>query len=169
MISLLLNPRSWPIWAFLASASMLASAHAFEYFARLAACPLCLRQREVYWAALTVAAIGFVITRLMKNPRMTMTVNMLLCLTFLTGAVIAAYHSGVEWHLWPGPTECSTEGGNLPTSAASMNLDQKFAIASCAEAAWRMFGISMAGYNTLVSLGLAGLSAIFAGLALRRP
>lgn len=168
MMSFIFDPRKWPIWAFLVSVGMLATAHAFEHFAKLLACPLCLRQREVYWAALTVAIIGIAAMRFLKNPRMTMTVNMLLCLIFLTGAVIATYHAGVEWHLWKGPTECSATGGPaLPASAADLNLDQKFAVASCSEAAWRMFGISMAGYNAILSVGLALASAFCAHRAIK--
>ena len=172
MISRLLKPANWPIWAFLASASMLGAAHASEYFLRLLACPLCLRQREVYWAAIVLSIISFAIVRVRPTARLIMTVNMMLCLAFLTGAVIAGYHTGVEWKFWPGPAECSAGIGEaLPSSAAGMDLDQSFAIVSCSDAAWRMLGISMAGYNAVVSLVLAGLSAWFASKALsnQRP
>ncbi len=169
MSSRLLDPRLWPFWAMMFSAAILAGAHAFETFGRLAACPLCLRQREVYWAAIAIAAIGLIVIRFMRHPRMTMTLNTILCLVFITSAVIAGYHAGVEWHLWKGPEGCAAGASNLPASAAEIDLDQRFAIASCTEAAWRMFGISMAGYNVLISIGLAFLSAISARRAMQTP
>lgn len=147
---------------------MLAFAHAFEHFGRYLPCPLCLRQREVYWAAIVVAAAGLIALKLWASDRLIITLNILLCLVFITGAVIAGYHAGVEWKMWPGPADCSSGiGGGLPPSLSDMNLDKKFSTVSCSDAAWRMLGISMAGYNTLISLALAALSAGFAALAVR--
>lgn len=167
MKSGLISPDKWPVWAVLFSALMLAGAHAFERIAMFAPCPLCLRQREVYWAAITLAIIGIIAIRNLKNPRITMTVNMLLALIFLTGVVIATYHAGVEWKLWPGPTECSGAGTDRISSLEDLDLDQKFAVVSCSDAAWRMLGISMAGYNALISVALALASAFFAGLSIQ--
>ena len=48
----------WPVVALIASAAMLATAHAFETFGKLYPCPLCLKQREVFWVAGAVALIG---------------------------------------------------------------------------------------------------------------
>ena len=169
MLNRFFLPKAWPIWAIIASILMLGAAHAFERFALLAPCPLCLRQREVYWAAILLAVIGLVLIRWIKGPRLVMTVNVLLGLVFVTGAVIAGYHAGVEWGLWPGPTACSGTGGEgLALDAASMNLNRGFATVSCSEAAWRMFGISMAGYNAVISLGLAIASGISARRALAK-
>ncbi|MAK61209.1 MAG: disulfide bond formation protein B [Ponticaulis sp.] len=161
------SPRTWPLWALILSAAMLAGAHAFEHIGRLLPCPLCLRQREVYWAAITVAAIGYGLIRFWPSDRLKITVNMMLCLVFLTGAVIAGYHTGVEWSWWDGPQSCS--GPSTPTMSENftgLNLDRKFATVSCDKPAWTMFGISMAGYNTLISVGLAAISGQFALRAL---
>ncbi|MAP93693.1 MAG: disulfide bond formation protein B [Ponticaulis sp.] len=164
MNSLRPTAKTWPLWAMIFSAAMLAGAHAFEQFGRMLPCPLCLRQREMYWAAITVAVIGFIMMRRWRNDRMVITVDMLLCLVFLTGAVVAGFHTGVEWGWWEGPADCS--GGAsldaLPRSLSDVDFSKRFATVSCTEAAWRMFGISMAGYNTLISLGLAVISAAFA-------
>lgn len=168
MKSKLLDPLNWPVWAFLASALMLAAAHAFERFALLAPCPLCLRQREVYWAAIALALIGYAVIRFTRSARLNMTVNVLLSLVFLTGMVIAAYHAGVEWGVFEAPAECSAVDTDVPLSATDVDLDKAYAVPSCAEAAWRMFGISMAGYNAVLSLGLAIVSGLFALRAVSR-
>lgn len=164
MISSLTAPRNWPIWAFIISAAMLAVAHAFERIALLAPCPLCLRQREVYWVALTIAAIGYVAIIRFATPRHILAVNAALCLVFLVGTAVAVYHAGVEWKFWEGPKDCATSSGGDFGNGADLleSLDQKMAIVSCSDAAWRMFGISMAGYNAMISLGLTVISAVMA-------
>lgn len=130
-------------------------------------CPLCLRQREVFWGAITVAAIGIGLIRFWPSDRLKITVNMILCLVFLTGAVVAGYHTGVEWNWWEGPQSCSGGGApDMTDNFQGLNLDRKFATVSCSDAAWRMFGVSMAGYNTLISVALAAISALFSLQAL---
>jgi disulfide bond formation protein DsbB len=149
---------------------MLAAAHAFETFGGYAPCGLCLKQREVYWAALAVAAIGYVLVRLKRFPANVLA--LLLAAIFATGMVVAAYHAGVEWKWWPGPTSCSGGGGSglAVTGDLSALLEGKrVRPPACDEAAWRMFGISMAGYNALISLALAALGLAFARGGAREP
>src|SRR5438094_6753873 len=87
----------WRLCALLASAAMLAIAHAFETFGRLAPCTLCLRQREIYWTAGAVALAGMVIVRLPGGPRWRQASCWLLALIFLVGAGVAVYQAGAEW------------------------------------------------------------------------
>jgi disulfide bond formation protein DsbB len=68
--------------------------------------------------------------------------------------IIGVYHAGVEWHWWSGPAACS--GSAFQVSGA---LDLNAHVVSCDHAAWRLFGISMAGYNAAISLGAALLAA----------
>ncbi len=153
-----------------ASIAMLASAHAFERFGDLAPCALCLRQRDVYWAALAMAATGLALWRLRPTDRFLLSLNLMLGLVFVTGAVVAGYHAGAEWKLWPGPPGCS--GVANPNDILNIDiggeLSRTAASASCTDAAWRMLGVSMAGWNALVSLSLAALSFAAAGYSARR-
>jgi disulfide bond formation protein DsbB len=166
MIKAVAKPLIWPALAALASAAMLATAHAFETFGHYAPCLLCLRQREVYWAALTVGALGF----LAALPRQTFgrVASLLLFGLFAAGTLVAAFHAGVEWKFWPGPTTCAgPAGGGVGADAISDLLaGAKVRAPACDVAAWRLFGISMAGYNAAISLVLAGVSA---WVAFRRP
>jgi disulfide bond formation protein DsbB len=160
---------AWPALAALASVLMLAGAHAFETFGGYAPCLLCLRQREVYWAALTVAVVGLALVRLGRLPIEVLA--LVLAAIFAAGAVVAGFHAGMEWKWWPGPTSCA--GG--PTGAvgaadiSDLLAGAKVRPPACDVAAWRLAGISMAGYNAVISAGLAaaGLFAAFAGS--RRP
>lgn len=161
MRAFLPTPKYWPIWALVLSAAMLAGAHAFEIFGRYLPCPLCLRQREVYWTAIAVAIGGLALARFWQADRARITANLMLCLVFFVGAVVASFHAGVEWNLWPGPADCSNGvGGPLPSSMGEIDFDRKFSTVSCSDAAWRLFGISMAGYNAVISLALAIISAV---------
>jgi len=148
----------WRFFALLASAAMLATAHAFETFGGLAPCELCLKQRTVYWVAGGLAALAMVIVRLPGGPRLRQASCWLLALVFLAGAGIAAFHAGVEWKLWPGPESCS--GGGKVTAAALKDLLNGGGVKmpACDRPAWVFAGLSMAGWNTLASLILVGLS-----------
>ena len=151
--------RHWLIAACLASATMLAIAHAFQTFGGLQPCTLCLRQREIYWWALAVSAAGVVLSLIPPMARLKPLVCAVLALIFLYGAGVAAYHAGAEWKWWPGPTTCSSAGGGVSAAAlAQLMQGAKIAAPRCDEAAWRMLGLSMAGWNVLASLLFAGFS-----------
>ena len=145
--------------AILASLAMLAAAHAFEEIGKMAPCALCLRQRDVYWAAMGMAVVGLIWWQRRPANRYLVALNVMLGLVFLTGAIVASYHAGVEWKFWAGPAGCSG-GGDIDISAIdlSKSLQGPIATVSCSDAPWRMFGISMAGYNAAASLVFAVLS-----------
>ena len=154
----------WLSWALFSSALMLALAHAFETFGGYAPCTLCLHQRTVYWVAGSVALAGMALTSRGGLSRFRWAFNIALALIFAVGMGIAIYHSGAEWKWWPGPTTCASSGGkvDLNALAAIANGPAKIRPPACDEAAWRLFGISMAGYNVLVSLKLTVLSLMAA-------
>ena len=151
----------WAGAAALASAAMLAAAHAFEKFGGYAPCALCLTAREIYWLALTIGGLGFVASAALRNAWLAQLTAALLTLTFLVGVGIAVYHAGAEWKFWPGPTACAgaQAGGGASGGDLLAELQKPIAVVPCDEAAWRMFGISMAGYNAVISFGLMALSA----------
>ncbi|HEY5107268.1 MAG TPA: disulfide bond formation protein B [Caulobacteraceae bacterium] len=148
----------WPLWGLLASAAMLGAAHAFETFGHLSPCTLCLRQREVYWVAMAVAAIGAALGFSAWRARSTRWFCVLLGLIFLYGAGLAAYHAGAEWGWWKGPAACS--GGAVHVTAADLArvLDARASVPACDKAPWVFLGLSMAGWNALISLSLAIVS-----------
>lgn len=163
-------PRvSWPILAAAASLLMLGAAHAFETFGRYPPCELCLQQRDVYWAALITAGIAIVFASAQGDAPLRRVFDALLGLVFLGGAWVAAYHAGVEWKWWPGPAVCT--GGHGHVSAADMARlisGERMHIVRCDEAAWRLLGVSMAGWNALISFALA-IASFGAALGRRGP
>jgi disulfide bond formation protein DsbB len=151
----------WRLTALIASALMLAVAHGFQTFGGYQPCTLCLRQREVYWAAGTLGLAFMILVRLPAGPRLRQLSGWVLGLVFLVGCGIAVYHAGAEWKVWPGPSTCSSAGGGGGVSAAAMQAlinGAKIRPPACDQAAWVFAGLSMAGWNALASLGLAGLS-----------
>ena len=80
-----------------------------------------------------------------------------IALGMLWNAVLGMFHSGVEWKWWPGPQECSGApelgGGALLDRLKTVN------VVRCDEAPWRFLGLSLAGYNALISLALAAVAA----------
>jgi disulfide bond formation protein DsbB len=153
----------WPAAAAAVSAAMLATAHAFERIGGYDPCALCLRQREVYWGALAVALAGLLLARLRRAPLWV--TSFLLGAIFVTGFIVAGYHAGAEWGWWPGPTACSVATVGAVTAGdltAILDGTARVRAPACDVAAWRMAGLSMAGWNALVSAGLAAVSFLVA-------
>lgn len=153
--------RHWPAVAFVTSAAMLAIAHGFETFGRLAPCTLCYYQRDVYWTALPVAAAAWIVGRT-PMQRLAPFAGGLLTLTFLTGFGLAVWHAGAEWKFWSGPKTCSGAGGAVTAAGLqALMTNGKISAPRCDEASWRFLGLSMAGWNALISLKLAAWSAVW--------
>jgi disulfide bond formation protein DsbB len=151
----------WRLCALVAAAAMLAIAHAFETFGGYAPCTLCLKQREVYWAILGLSAVFMVVIRLPGGPRWRAATCWVLGLAFLVGCGIAVYHAGAEWKFWPGPQGCASTGSTGVSAAdmAAFLSGEKIKPPACDEAPWVFAGLSMAGWNAVISLVLAALSA----------
>jgi disulfide bond formation protein DsbB len=156
----------WPALAALAAAFMLAAAHAFETFGGYPPCELCLKQREVYWLILWAGGLLFV--AVLIRPYLLRAVCGLLAVLFLTECALAAYHAGVEWKWWRGPSSCTGAGVHVLTSAdmAGLLSGKPQHIIQCDVAAWRFLGLSMAGWNALAALKWTLISGF---CAIRRP
>lgn len=118
-------------------------------------CPLCLQQRWAYYAVVPLS--GLLLGLLLADPRRGGLVRrglLLVALIMTAGAMLGAYHAGVEWKWWPGPAACAFGGG---LSGGLPDLDTARAI-SCDEAQWRFLKLSFAGWNVVVSLLVAGLA-----------
>ncbi len=143
----------------MAGAATIAGAWFFQVAVGLQPCPLCLEQRIPYYAGVPLAALlAIAAGRKLPSPLLKGGLLVLAAL-FLWSAGLGAYHAGVEWHWWAGPQDCSGAG----FSAGGGNLLQRMQAARvvrCDEAPWRFLGLSLAGYNALISLALAGVALI---------
>jgi disulfide bond formation protein DsbB len=139
------------------AAATIAGALASQHVFGLVPCKLCLDQRVPYYFGVPFAAV----LALAPLPGPWLRAGLgLLALVFLVSAGLGAYHAGVEWGAWPGPADC---GGGVPaagTVADFLRSLETVRVVSCADAAWRFLGLSLAGWNALVSLALAGGAAV---------
>jgi disulfide bond formation protein DsbB len=142
------------------SAATLAGAHGFENFANLPPCPLCLDQREAYWAAIAFAllALGALKWDKTKHTHLPIFFIGAIVIALAYGAYLAGYHTGIEQKWWPGPTTCTGAGAALTIEQMLSQTDAK--IVMCDVIPWSLFGISLAGYNLLIALGLAAFASI---------
>ena len=135
------------------SAALLLGAFAFQYIGGLAPCHLCLLQRWPHAAALAIGALALALRRTILARLLPWAG----ALAALATSGLGAYHTGVEKHWWLGPTTC-TAGDISKISAADLLAQIKAApVAQCDQIAWQMLGLSMASWNMLLSLSLAGL------------
>jgi disulfide bond formation protein DsbB len=152
---------------FVLSAATIAGAWFFEYVVNLPPCPLCLEERISYHVIIPLSLL-VAIAAYVQAPQKLLSVGFLAIIAaVLCGAALGAYHAGVEWHLWAGPADCSGPISDIKAGGALLNQLQSIHVVRCDEAAWRFLGISLAGYNVLISLLLAAI-ALYGILARRR-
>jgi disulfide bond formation protein DsbB len=141
------------------AAATLAGAWFFQLVLDIRPCPLCLEQRYAYYLAVPLGAL-LAWAALRDAPRAVLVAGLaILVLATLYNAGLGAYHAGVEWGFWPGPTECT--GPLLDFGKAGSLLDNldKVKVIRCDDVQWRFLGLSLAGYNVLISLAMAALAA----------
>jgi len=142
-------------------------AYFFQYVMKLAPCPLCLEQRIPYYVAIPLALVVAVAARRMAPRTLVIAGLALLVVAMLIGAALGVYHAGVEWKFWEGPRDCSGQLSGFGSAGSLADEMEKTSVVRCDEAAWRFLGISLAGYNVLISLALAAV-ALWGILAPRR-
>ena len=141
----------------------------FQYVMGLPPCPLCLEQRDAFYFCVPLAALLCLGANHGASSKVMIAGFALITLAMLWNTGLSAYHAGVEWKFWQGPTACSGPITNVGSVRDMMNQLQSISIVRCDEAAWRFLGISLAGYDVLVSLGLAAVAAWGALASLARP
>ena len=84
----------------------------------------------------------------------------ILALAAFGNSIFGAYHAGVEWGFWQGPTTCTGPITDLGSAGSLLQRLDTVKVIRCDEVQWRFLGLSLAGYNFLIS-GLMGLVALF--------
>jgi disulfide bond formation protein DsbB len=156
------QPQIKPGWAAGAvaaiAAATLAGALFFEHVLDIKPCPMCLEQRYAYYLIIVLgAALAAGAGRL---PRRFMIAGLaVIALAAFANAVFGAFHAGVEWGFWPGPATCSGPVTDLGSAGSLLQRLDTVKVVRCDEVQWRFLGLSLAGYNVLIS-GLMGLIAL---------
>jgi disulfide bond formation protein DsbB len=141
------------------AAATLAGAWFFQLVLDIRPCPLCLEQRYAYYLALPLAAL-VAIAAARDAPRAALVAGLaVLGLAALGNAGLGAYHAGVEWGFWKGPTECTGPVVDLGRAGNLLARLDSVKVIRCDEVQWRFLGLSLAGYNVLISLLMAAIAA----------
>lgn len=140
-------------------AGLLAGAYISQYGFGLFPCEMCWWQRYPHFAALGIAIASFVIA-----PARVWTA--LAGLAVISSGLIGGFHAGVEYGWWQGITGCATIG-----SAVDVMNPATAPLVRCDVAPWSLFGISLAGWNFLISTigGIAIIALSVAGAGRDRP
>ena len=132
----------------------------FQYVLGYLPCELCLEQRYAYYLAIPLAVIIAAGALGGWSRRLLVTGLAVIAIAMLINAGLGIYHSGVEWKWWAGPTACGGTLGDLGSAGNLLERVQSTRVIRCDEAAWRFLGLSLAGYNVLISLALAAVAAM---------
>lgn len=155
------DPRRVPFLLFVAAGVVVGSALLSQYVGGLVPCELCLAERWPYYVVMGLNLVAL----LAGNRGLTQAVLALSVLAFVVSAGLGAYHVGVEQHWIAGPTACT---GGSTSGAGSIEDLQKLLLQQqpvrCDEVQWSLFGVSLAGWNLVVSL----LLLVFTGSQLRQ-
>ena len=136
--------------------SSIAGAFVFEALG-YAPCELCLKERIPYYAAIPVAGLAVLFAA--RGPRRLVRAALFtLAAIFAASAIFGAYHAGVEWGFWPGPLECSGPLDHARSVEDFLRQLQSVKVARCDAPALRILGLSLAGWNAVISVGLAALA-----------
>jgi disulfide bond formation protein DsbB len=142
------------------AAATLAGAWFFQLVLEILPCELCLKQRYAYYLAVPLGAL-VAMAAARGAPRPLLLAGLaILALAALGNAGLGAYHAGVEWHFFQGPTDCTGQVGNLGSAGNLLDRLDTVKVIQCDEVQWRFLGLSLAGYNVLISLLMAAIAAI---------
>ena len=155
---------------FLLALGTIVGAWGFQIIGGYIPCELCNQERMPYYVGIPLALVALASAWYGGPTWLTRGVFLITALVFAWGTYLAGYHTGAEYGWWPGPTDCSSNGGPATVNASDLlNQIQNIQVVSCTEVTWRMFGLSFAGWNTVISAGLAVAGLFGAFLTRMRP
>lgn len=153
-----IRPRDVALGVAAIAAATIAGAWIFQ-FAGYLPCELCLKQRWAYYFGIPLALIvAWVAARGPKPLRAP--ALWLLALVFAGSAIFGAFHAGVEWGFWAGPTDCTGTLSKAGSMDDFMQQLQTVKVVRCDAVAIRILGLSLAGWNAVVSAAMTALALI---------
>lgn len=161
------GPAAATLTLFVIALATLLGAWFFQFILGYPPCPLCLQQRVPYYIIIPLSLLLALAARGGASPRLIGAGLAVVFVAALAGAVLGTYHAGVEWHFWAGPTDCTGPIGDLNSGGSLLDQLGAIHVVRCDQAAWRLLGISLAGYNVLISLAMAAIAG-YGLLALRQ-
>ena len=140
--------------AAIGSIALLGGAYYFQYVVGLAPCDMCLWQRYPHMIAIL---FGLITIPLMVEPKVALVFALTAIAALFVTSGIGVFHVGVEQHWWAGPTTCTAPEPGAQSSGELLDQILATPVVLCDQVAWSLWGISMAGWSAILSLGLAWL------------
>ena len=144
------DPTRARLVALAAPLVLLGGALLSQYVGGLYPCEMCWWQRYAHGAALILAALAYTAPAPSNRAR---ALTALAALAIAVSGAIGAFHAGVEYHWWEGLTRCTSTG------AGSLGDIMSIPLVRCDQAQWTFHGLSLAGFNAILSLGAAAVVA----------
>lgn len=151
------NPATaYALVATIGMAVIVGSALGFEYIGGYMPCHLCLLERNPYYIGIPIGVVAVLTAALRLPARLTQLLLLIIGILMLVGFGMGVYHAGVEWGFWAGPSSCTSTPGSATKSAGDL-LSALNTVhgPQCDQAALRILGISLAGWNAVACLVLA--------------
>ena len=137
----------------------IAAAWFFQLVLGIQPCPLCLEQRYAYYAIIPLSLLVAIGAAKRAPQSLLLAGLVVIALAALSNSAFGVYHAGVEWKLWQGPTDCVGPIGNLGRAGNLWERLDTVKVVRCDEVQWRFLGLSLAGYNALISALMAAIAA----------
>ena len=136
--------------------AVIGSALAFEHIGGYLPCKLCLAQRQPWYLGIPIAGLALLAVLLKLPPLIARGLLLLVGIILFYSLYLGINHAGVEWSWWEGPSDCGVvEGGIAKNTGNFLEQLEQTVPPSCDEASLRMFGLSFAGWNAVVSTVLS--------------
>jgi disulfide bond formation protein DsbB len=150
------NRRALAALIFAAALATIAGAWIYESLGYLP-CELCYKERIPYYAAFALAPLAGLAAQT-GRAALARGAFALLALLFAGDAALSAYHSGVEWKIFPGPSDCSGALNAAGSMADFMKQLQNVKVVRCDEPSLFVLGLTLANWNVLITAALAALA-----------
>lgn len=141
--------------ALLLPLALLGGALGSQYLGGLYPCEMCWWQRYPHGAAILLAGLAFTAPAASGRSR---TMTLLAAFAIAISGAIGVYHAGVELHIFEGFTTC-TSTANGATTAELLKSIMQTPLVRCDQVQFAFLGISLAGWNAILSLGGAAVIA----------
>jgi disulfide bond formation protein DsbB len=147
-------PAAARLIALLLPAALLGGALGSQYLGGLYPCEMCYWQRWPHAAAILLAAMAFTGPAVSSRAR---TFTLLAALAIAISGAIGVYHAGVEARIFQGFTTCTALSSSGMSTAEMLKQISHAPVIRCDQVQFRFLGISMAGWNAILSLSGAAL------------
>ena len=143
----------------LLGAATILGAWFFQYVLAYQPCPMCLEERYPYYFVIPLAVMVVAGAQVGASRKVLLLALFAIAVAMLWNAGFAAFHAGVEWKLWEGPRDCTGSYAGVGSGGLLKEL-QSIHVPRCDEAAWTFLGISLAGYDALISLAMTAIAGL---------